>query len=196
MISFGVQRLFFQSYGLLSPQERAQKHLEYQREYQRKRRANMSAEQLESARSARQRNNLESKNREKNLERKRRYQKLYCLGGLTVRQRIRTAISTNINTRLRKFQIQKKNSSLGYLGCDMQWLEAWLEIQFQHGMSWKNWGKKGWEMDHVRPCAAFDLTDPVQLKHCFHWTNLQPLWSAENRRKSGKYQRTPEIIRP
>jgi len=71
----------------------------------------------------------------------------------------------------------------------MQWLEAWLEIQFQSGMTWDNWGKTGWdgwEIDHIRPCASFDLSDLEQQKQCFHWTNLQPLWSAENRSKSGK----------
>jgi hypothetical protein len=171
-------------------QERAENHLEYHRQYQRKRRANMSDEQLENHRKACQRNNLESPNRENILRRKRQYQKLYRLSGLTVKQRLRISIATNINARLRKFQIQKKNTSFAYLGCDMQWLEAWLEVQFQPGMSWQNWGKKGWDgwqIDHIRPCKAFDFTDPIQQKHCFHWTNLQPLWSAENQHKAGKY---------
>jgi hypothetical protein len=169
--------------------ERAQKYLEYQREYQRKRRENLSEEQLEARRKTCQQNNRESPNREKTLLRKRRYQKLYRLNGLTVKQRIRISLATNINGRLRKFQTQKKNSSLDYLGCDMLWLEAWLEVQFQPGMSWQNWGKKGWDgwqIDHKRPCAAFDLTDDDQQRRCFHWTNLQPLWSIENQRKSGK----------
>jgi hypothetical protein len=177
------------SYGLLSLQERAEKHLEYQRQYQRKRRANMSSEQRENERKDRQRKYLESKSQGDILERKRQYQKLYRLNGLTVRLRIRNSIATNINTRLRRFQTQNKNSSLSCLGCDMQWLEAWLEIQFQSGMTWDNWGKTGWdgwEIDHIRPCASFDLSDLEQQKQCFHWTNLQPLWSAENRSKSGK----------
>ena len=34
------------------------------------------------------------------------------------------------------------------------------------------------------PCASFDLTDPEQQRQCFHYTNLQPLWAADNIRKS------------
>lgn len=45
----------------------------------------------------------------------------------------------------------------------------------------------GWEVDHIRPCASFDLTDTGQQKECFHWTNLQPLWELDNDRKDSWY---------
>ena len=57
-----------------------------------------------------------------------------------------------------------------------------LEKQFQPGMTWDNRGQ--WHIDHIRPCASFDLTDPEQQKQCFHYTNLQPLWAEDNLRKS------------
>ncbi len=41
-------------------------------------------------------------------------------------------------------------------------------------------------IDHIRPCASFDLRDPDQQRACFHHTNLQPLWAADNLRKSDK----------
>jgi hypothetical protein len=47
-------------------------------------------------------------------------------------------------------------------------------------MSWDNYGIKGWHIDHIIPCAAFDLTDPEQQKICFHYTNLRPLYWADN----------------
>ena len=50
-------------------------------------------------------------------------------------------------------------------------------------MTWQNYGD-GWHIDHIHPCAAFDLTDPEQQKACFHWSNLQPLWAIDNFRKS------------
>ena len=50
--------------ALLTPQERAERYLEYQRQYQRNRRANMSDEQLETHRKACRQNNLKSQNRE------------------------------------------------------------------------------------------------------------------------------------
>jgi len=69
------------------------------------------------------------------------------------------------------------------VGCTPQELRDWLESQFAPGMSWDNHGVHGWHVDHIRPCASFDLTDPAQQRECFHYTNLQPLWAKENRAK-------------
>ncbi len=55
-----------------------------------------------------------------------------------------------------------------------------LEKQFKEGMTWENHGLYGWHIDHIIPCASFDLTDLEQQKKCFHYTNLQPLWAKEN----------------
>jgi hypothetical protein len=59
-------------------------------------------------------------------------------------------------------------------------------------MSWRNYGRnKGqWSLDHIRPCASFDLTDPEQQKQCFHYTNVQPMWSDENNIKNSWYEGT------
>jgi hypothetical protein len=52
-------------------------------------------------------------------------------------------------------------------------------------MSWKNYGQ--WHIDHIKPVKAFDLKNENQLKQCFNYKNLQPLWDWENLRKQGKY---------
>jgi hypothetical protein len=39
-------------------------------------------------------------------------------------------------------------------------------------------------------CASFDLLDPAQQRICFHWTNLQPLFSEENQKKWSHYVST------
>ena len=70
-------------------------------------------------------------------------------------------------------------------GCTAPELKTHLEAQFRDGMSWENYGE--WEVDHVRPCASYDLTDPEQQKECFHYTNLQPLWRKENAEKKAKW---------
>jgi hypothetical protein len=78
----------------------------------------------------------------------------------------------------------KSESSMILLGCNSHELKVYLESKFIDGMSWDNYGKYGWHIDHIRPCASFDLTDPEQQKQCFHYSNLQPLWWRDNIIKS------------
>jgi hypothetical protein len=55
-------------------------------------------------------------------------------------------------------------------------------------MSWDNYGK--WHVDHIRPCASFDLSDKEQVLQCFNWRNLQPMWASENMSKGANYAQT------
>lgn len=51
-------------------------------------------------------------------------------------------------------------------------------------MSWENYGrpngKLGWDIDHIIPLSAFDLTDPEQVKKACHYSNLRPMWAKQN----------------
>ncbi len=69
------------------------------------------------------------------------------------------------------------------IGCSLVAFKAHIEKQFLPGMSWDNYGPK-WHIDHITPCAVFDLRYEGQQKACFHYTNLQPLWAIDNLRKS------------
>ena len=81
----------------------------------------------------------------------------------------------------------KKTSSTKLLGCSIEHLRDHLESQFEEGMSWDNHSMTGWHIDHIRPCASFDLTDEAQQRECFHYKNLQPLWAKDNLSKNAKY---------
>lgn len=37
-----------------------------------------------------------------------------------------------------------------------------------------------WHVDHVLPCAKFDVLDEDEQYKCCNWTNLRPLYSNEN----------------
>ena len=78
------------------------------------------------------------------------------------------------------------------IGCSTYNLRIYLESKFQPGMSWDNYGdKKGircWEIDHIKPLSKFDLSKKDELKKACHYTNLQPLWKSENRKKGNKYE--------
>ncbi len=94
--------------------------------------------------------------------------------GLNLRKRLGTALRGN----------QKAGSAVRDLGCTIPELKLYLEKLFQPGMTWENWGRKGWHIDHIKPLASFDLTDREQFLKACHYTNLQPLWATENLRKS------------
>jgi hypothetical protein len=63
-----------------------------------------------------------------------------------------------------------------------------LESQFKDGMSWENYGKKGWTIDHIRPISSFNFIscNDKEFKECWSLNNLQPLWAEENLSKSNK----------
>jgi hypothetical protein len=76
----------------------------------------------------------------------------------------------------------KSQTTMLLVGCDMPSLKAHLESFFQSGMSWGNYGNRrgNWSVDHIRPCASFNLLEPEQQRQCFHYTNLQPMWHIDN----------------
>lgn len=78
----------------------------------------------------------------------------------------------------------KSISTMEYIGCSIEYLKDYLQSKFQNGMTWENYGK--WHIDHIRPCASFDLTDIEQQKICFNYKNLQPLWAEDNFKKGCK----------
>jgi hypothetical protein len=96
------------------------------------------------------------------------------------------SIRSRINKLLKYKSIIKQTRTIKLLGCTIPQLKQYLENKFQPGMSWENHGLHGWHIDHIVPCASFDLADPEQQKKCFHYTNLQPLWAIENIKKGAK----------
>jgi len=99
------------------------------------------------------------------------------------RHKIQCNLGRRIREKLRSGKDGKKVE--WFLGCSIDFLKLHLESKFKPGMSWDNYGK--WHIDHVRPCASFNLENHDQQKECFNWTNLQPLWAKENRSKGARY---------
>lgn len=76
----------------------------------------------------------------------------------------------------------KRGSTGKMLGCDWDQLKEHIESQFQDGMTWDNRGK--WHIDHIVPLARAETIE--QVEELCHYTNLQPLWAAENMSKGAK----------
>lgn len=94
-----------------------------------------------------------------------------------IRRRVRGRVKMAIDKHY------KTGSGLALLGCSIPEFKAHIERQWTDGMCWMNYGRGGWEIDHIKPCASFDLTDPEQQKICFHYSNTRPLWGIQNRSK-------------
>lgn len=94
------------------------------------------------------------------------------------------------NLRLRLRQAikgkQKDQRALELLGCSLEEFKFYFESLFTAGMSWEKVFDGSIHIDHKHPISKFDLTDPEQVKKCFHFSNLQPLWAEDNLRKSNK----------
>lgn len=96
----------------------------------------------------------------------------------------------NQTARIKRITKRSKRSN-ELLGCTYEQARKWIESQFQRGMSWSNAGV--WEIDHIVPISAFDLTDDQQVRCVNHYTNLRPLWAEENRRKGDKIERAHQL---
>jgi len=108
-------------------------------------------------------------------------------------QKQKDRLATNLRSRLRDAikRNQKSGSAVRDLGCSIEFLKKHLEDQFTEGMSWSNYGRYGWHIDHIIPLDSFDLTNREELLKACNYTNLQPLWAGDNLRKGSKMQTKP-----
>lgn len=138
------------------------------------------------------------KNALRNRKRKRAYEKsrgdahkemkrAYHLKRLQEPQyRLREILRRVLPNALRNYRGKKHSSALDLLGCSLENLKSHIEHQFRDGMTWENYGRRSWHIDHIRPISSFDLTRLEEQKVCFHYTNLQPLWANENLSKGNR----------
>lgn len=82
--------------------------------------------------------------------------------------------------------IQKSGSAVRDLGCSIEEFKKYIETLFLPGMTWDNWNRVGWHLDHIIPIASFDLSNREQFLKACHYTNYQPLWAKDNYRKGSK----------
>ncbi len=97
---------------------------------------------------------------------------------------IRNRLNKRIIDALNSQRTNKNNKTVTYIGCDIKFLRNWIEYQFTDVINWNTYGN--WHIDHVKPCASFDLTDEKQQLLCFNWSNLRPCLAEENMRKNDK----------
>ena len=87
----------------------------------------------------------------------------------------------------------KRQRTMIYVDCTPKFFKAWMQFQFDSQMTFENHGTY-WDIDHVKPCASFDLSDDNEARKCFHWSNCRPLNSQKNREKSDKYNAWDTVV--
>jgi len=84
----------------------------------------------------------------------------------------------------------KSKPTLKLLGCSIEYLKEHLQ-QTAIGNGYINfdinsYSGKDYHIDHIIPCASFDLSNPKEQQRCFHYSNLQILSAFDNLIKSDK----------
>lgn len=94
-----------------------------------------------------------------------------------LRQRVKTALKSS----------KKLQKTMDLLGCTIEQLKAHLQqTALNNGyknFNIENYNGSQYHIDHIIPCASFDLTKLENQKICFNYKNLQILEENKNRRK-------------
>ena len=100
-----------------------------------------------------------------------------------------TNTNTNMNYRIKKSLaarlrtvLNKNNSTMNYIGCNIQYLREWFEYNFTAEMNWDNYASF-WSIDHIIPVCNFDLTLEDEKLKCWNWSNLMPVTIKYNSSK-------------
>ena len=96
--------------------------------------------------------------------------------------KLRCTIRSLICTSIKKQGYTKQSKTCKILGCTYEEFKIHLENQFTDGMTWENQGE--WHLDHIYPVSL--AKDEEELIKLNHYTNFQPLWAEDNRKKSNK----------
>jgi hypothetical protein len=97
--------------------------------------------------------------------------------------------NTNMNYRIKKSLaarlrsvLVKNDSTMNYIGCNIQYLREWFEYNFTSEMNWDNYASY-WSIDHIIPTCKFDLTLEDEKFKCCNWSNLMPVTVKYNSSK-------------
>ncbi len=98
-------------------------------------------------------------------------------------ERLKLVCRSRIHAALRGIGERKTSRTFETIGCEPKFLMAYISDMFEEGMSWDNYGE--WHIDHIKPLShAKDKAGVLRLSH---YSNLQPLWAADNWSKGNRF---------
>ena len=74
----------------------------------------------------------------------------------------------------------------GLIGCDATTFVSHMIEQMPADMQVTDLLKPSMHIDHIVERRRFDLNDRDEWRRCWHYTNLRPMWSGDNLRRSRK----------
>lgn len=168
-------KLVRRGYNTRKKEKISKKHKEY---YQKNKESILQRTNLYDKENLKKRFSYRKQRREKNRQELNEYAKYYVKNKriTNINFKIKQYLSTRLFKALKGEHKQEKTITL--IGCSIQQLKKHIKSQWLPNMSWDNWAKKGWHIDHIIPCCQFDLSKPEQQRECFHYTNLRPLWAT------------------
>lgn len=89
-----------------------------------------------------------------------------------------------IKSSFNKKGLRKNSKTEQMLGCDIEFFQLYMEMQFSKEMCWDNHGE--WHVDHIVPIAI--AKNELELIPLNHYSNLRPLWKSDNMSKGAKLQ--------
>jgi len=105
--------------------------------------------------------------------------------------RIVNKLRARVRQALKAQGAKKFTSTMDLIGCSPEFLTKYLEKQINPGTK-----REDYHVDHIEPCALFDLTKEEEQKMCFHWTNLQLLLGPANMSKSDDVFWCGQVYKP
>ena len=95
---------------------------------------------------------------------------------------MRTSLCNSIKGR------RKSAPTMKIIGCTVEELFKHFEScsTWEPWMTRENYGKGGWDVDHIIAVSKWDQNCPVQFAKCWHKSNLQPMEHIANIKKGSK----------
>jgi hypothetical protein len=100
--------------------------------------------------------------------------------------KIKHKLRSRLSSALKICRASKLHHTFELIGCTPEFLASYIKSKLKDGMTVQDLLDGKIHIDHIIPCAAFDLTKAEEQRKCFHYTNLQPLWAIDNLKKNAK----------
>ena len=89
------------------------------------------------------------------------------------------------NKAFKSQNVRKTNKTFDLLRCSHSFFKNWIIHQLYVNMTLENYGSV-WQIDHCLAVASFDLLDENDIRKCFNWVNLRPMYVKDNIVKGDK----------